>query len=65
MSHEHAVTALKNTTDVVFLKVAKPTNVLNDSFSAHEASGCEYHSWSLGGQGQAVSAEVQPGCEDA
>lgn len=43
MSHEHAVTALKNTTDVVYLKVAKPTNVfVNDTFSAPEISGCEY-----------------------
>lgn len=43
VSHEHAVTALKNTTDVVYLKVAKPTNVfMNDTFSAPELSGCEY-----------------------
>lgn len=43
VSHEHAVTALKNTTDVVYLKVAKPTNVFaNDSLSAPEVSGCEY-----------------------
>lgn len=43
VSHEHAVTALKNTTDVVYLKVAKPTNVfVSDTFSAPEISGCEY-----------------------
>eukprot|EP00066_Takifugu_rubripes_P029901 XP_011619167.1 PREDICTED: discs large homolog 1-like protein isoform X1 [Takifugu rubripes] len=37
VSHEHAVTALKNTTDVVYLKVAKPNNVfMNDSFPAPE-----------------------------
>lgn len=42
VSHEHAVTALKNTTDVVYLKVAKPTNVfVNDTFSAPELSSCE------------------------
>ncbi|XP_034039128.1 discs large homolog 1-like protein isoform X3 [Thalassophryne amazonica] len=34
VSHEHAVTALKNTPDVVYLKVAKPSSVLmNDSFA--------------------------------
>ncbi|XP_074506048.1 discs large homolog 1-like protein isoform X13 [Sebastes fasciatus] len=32
VSHEHAVTALKNTPDVVYLKVAKPNSVfMNDS----------------------------------
>ncbi|XP_077956160.1 discs large homolog 1-like protein isoform X26 [Gasterosteus aculeatus] len=34
VSHEHAVTALKNTPDVVYLKVAKPNSVfVNDSFA--------------------------------
>ncbi|KAM3605046.1 uncharacterized protein V6R79_019720 [Siganus canaliculatus] len=34
VSHESAVTALKNTPDVVYLKVAKPTSVfMNDSFA--------------------------------
>uniref|UniRef100_A0A3P8YSX6 Disks large homolog 1 n=1 Tax=Esox lucius TaxID=8010 RepID=A0A3P8YSX6_ESOLU len=34
VSHEDAVAALKNTTDVVYLKVAKPTSVfMNDSFA--------------------------------
>lgn len=43
VSHEHAVTALKNTTDVVYLKVAKPNNVfMNDSFSLPEITSCEY-----------------------
>ncbi|XP_073671051.1 discs large homolog 1-like protein isoform X6 [Paramisgurnus dabryanus] len=33
VTHEHAVTALKNTPDVVYLKVAKPNSVfMNDSF---------------------------------
>uniref|UniRef100_A0A3Q3VM90 Disks large homolog 1 n=1 Tax=Mola mola TaxID=94237 RepID=A0A3Q3VM90_MOLML len=33
VSHEHAVTALKNTPDVVYLKVAKPNSVfMNDGF---------------------------------
>ncbi|XP_077580995.1 discs large homolog 1-like protein isoform X11 [Stigmatopora nigra] len=31
VSHEHAVTALKNTPDVVYLKVAKPSNVFIDA----------------------------------
>lgn len=48
VSHEHAVTALKNTTDVVYLKVAKPNNVfMNDSFSAPEITSCEYCSSSV------------------
>ncbi|XP_057190059.1 discs large homolog 1-like protein isoform X13 [Triplophysa rosa] len=34
VTHEHAVTALKNTPDVVYLKVAKPNSVfINDSFA--------------------------------
>ncbi|XP_053507833.1 discs large homolog 1-like protein isoform X13 [Ictalurus furcatus] len=34
VTHENAVTALKNTTDVVYLKVAKPNSVfMNDSFA--------------------------------
>ncbi|XP_066508430.1 discs large homolog 1-like protein isoform X11 [Hoplias malabaricus] len=34
VTHEHAVTALKNTTDVVYLKVAKPNSVfMNDNFA--------------------------------
>ncbi|KAI1891579.1 hypothetical protein AGOR_G00145240 [Albula goreensis] len=34
VSHEEAVAALKNTSDVVYLKVAKPTSVfMNDSFA--------------------------------
>ncbi|XP_016364042.1 discs large homolog 1-like protein isoform X10 [Sinocyclocheilus rhinocerous] len=34
VTHEHAVTALKNTPDVVYLKVAKPNSVfMNDSFA--------------------------------
>ncbi|KAJ8418911.1 hypothetical protein AAFF_G00004100 [Aldrovandia affinis] len=34
VTHEDAVTALKNTSDVVYLKVAKPTSVfMNDSFA--------------------------------
>ncbi|XP_078790838.1 discs large homolog 1-like protein isoform X34 [Oryzias latipes] len=34
VSHEHAVTALKNTPDVVYLKVAKPNTVfMNDGFA--------------------------------
>lgn len=34
VTHEHAVTALKNTPDVVYLKVAKPNSVfMNDGFA--------------------------------
>lgn len=43
VSHEHAVTALKNTTDVVYLKVAKPSSVfMNDSFSPPDITSGEY-----------------------
>lgn len=42
MTHENAVTALKNTTDVVYLKVAKPNSVfMNDSFAPPDVTNCE------------------------
>lgn len=42
VSHEEAVTALKNTSDVVFLKVAKPTSVfMNDSYAPPDVTNCE------------------------
>ncbi|XP_034743241.1 discs large homolog 1-like protein [Etheostoma cragini] len=42
VSHEHAVTALKNTPDVVYLKVAKPNSVfMNDSFAPPDLTNCE------------------------
>nr|XP_061795676.1 disks large homolog 1-like isoform X3 [Nerophis lumbriciformis] len=37
VSHEHAVTALKNTPDVVYLKVAKPSNVFIDAANHSKA----------------------------
>uniref|UniRef100_A0A4W5RV30 PDZ domain-containing protein n=1 Tax=Hucho hucho TaxID=62062 RepID=A0A4W5RV30_9TELE len=43
VSHEDAVAALKNTPDVVYLKVAKPTSVfMNDSFAPPDITNCEY-----------------------
>ncbi len=37
-----AVTALKNTPDVVFLKVAKPTSVfMNDSYVPPDVTSCK------------------------
>ncbi|XP_055723656.1 disks large homolog 1-like isoform X7 [Salvelinus fontinalis] len=43
VSHEHAVTALKNTPDVVYLKVAKPNSVfMNDSFAPPDITNCEF-----------------------
>uniref|UniRef100_A0A674IYR1 PDZ domain-containing protein n=1 Tax=Terrapene triunguis TaxID=2587831 RepID=A0A674IYR1_9SAUR len=40
--HEDAVAALKNTYDVVYLKVAKPTNMyLNDSYAPPDITTCE------------------------
>uniref|UniRef100_A0A673VK19 Discs large MAGUK scaffold protein 1a n=1 Tax=Salmo trutta TaxID=8032 RepID=A0A673VK19_SALTR len=42
VSHEDAVEALKNTPDVVYLKVAKPTSVfMNDSFAPPDITNCE------------------------
>uniref|UniRef100_A0A4W5RV83 PDZ domain-containing protein n=1 Tax=Hucho hucho TaxID=62062 RepID=A0A4W5RV83_9TELE len=42
VSHEDAVAALKNTPDVVYLKVAKPTSVfMNDSFAPPDITNCE------------------------
>uniref|UniRef100_A0A8C7G941 Uncharacterized protein n=1 Tax=Oncorhynchus kisutch TaxID=8019 RepID=A0A8C7G941_ONCKI len=42
VSHEVAVEALKNTPDVVYLKVAKPTSVfMNDSFAPPDITNCE------------------------
>lgn len=39
--HEDAVAALKNTSDIVYLKVAKPTNVyLNDSYAPPDITTC-------------------------
>lgn len=43
VTHENAVTALKNTTDVVYLKVAKPNSVfMNDSFAPPDVTNCEW-----------------------
>uniref|UniRef100_A0A803J493 PDZ domain-containing protein n=1 Tax=Xenopus tropicalis TaxID=8364 RepID=A0A803J493_XENTR len=40
--HEDAVAALKNTSDIVYLKVAKPTNVyLNDSYAPPDITTCK------------------------
>uniref|UniRef100_A0A8C7G8T0 Uncharacterized protein n=1 Tax=Oncorhynchus kisutch TaxID=8019 RepID=A0A8C7G8T0_ONCKI len=42
VSHEVAVEALKNTPDVVYLKVAKPTSVfMNDSFAPPDITNCD------------------------
>ncbi|KAM9321771.1 discs large homolog 1-like protein isoform 17-T17 [Pholidichthys leucotaenia] len=42
VTHEHAVTALKNTPDVVYLKVAKPNSVfMSDSFAPPDLTNCE------------------------
>lgn len=40
--HEDAVAALKNTYDVVYLKVAKPSNAyLSDSYAPPDITTCE------------------------
>uniref|UniRef100_A0A3B3SP60 Disks large homolog 1 n=1 Tax=Paramormyrops kingsleyae TaxID=1676925 RepID=A0A3B3SP60_9TELE len=42
VSHEEAVAALKNTPDVVYLKVAKPTSVfMSDSFIPPDVTNCD------------------------
>lgn len=42
MSHEEAVAILKNTSDVVFLKVGKPTNVyLSDPYGPPDITHCK------------------------
>lgn len=42
VTHEHAVTALKNTTDVVYLKVSKANSVfLSDSLPPPDLTNCE------------------------
>ena len=43
VSHEEAVAALKNTPDVVYLKVAKPASLfLNDSYPPPDLTNCEW-----------------------
>ena len=42
VSHEEAVAILKNTSDVVYLKVGKPTNVyLSDPYGPPDITHCE------------------------
>uniref|UniRef100_A0A671RWG8 Disks large homolog 1 n=1 Tax=Sinocyclocheilus anshuiensis TaxID=1608454 RepID=A0A671RWG8_9TELE len=44
VTHEDAVAALKNTPEVVYLKVAKPTSVfMNDSYVPPDVTSCKYH----------------------
>lgn len=42
VTHEEAVTALKNTSDFVFLKVAKPTSMyMNDGYAPPDITNCK------------------------
>lgn len=42
VTHEDAVAALKNTPDVVYLKVAKPTSVfMNDGYVPPDVTSCK------------------------
>jgi hypothetical protein len=44
VSHEEAVAILKNTSDVVYLKVGKPTSVyLSDPYGPPDITHCEFH----------------------
>lgn len=43
VTHEEAVTALKNTSDFVYLKVAKPTSMfMNDSYAPPDITNCKF-----------------------
>jgi len=45
VSHEEAVVILKNTSDVVYVKVGKPTNVyLSDSYGPPDITHCKCNS---------------------
>ncbi|XP_037538380.1 disks large homolog 1 isoform X1 [Nematolebias whitei] len=64
VTHEHAVTALKNTPDVVYLKVAKPNSVLvNESFAPPDltSSYMENHISSSNFLGQTLPAPTSSG----
>nr|XP_046177044.1 discs large homolog 1-like protein isoform X14 [Oncorhynchus gorbuscha] len=67
VSHEHAVTALKNTPDVVYLKVAKPNSVfMNDSFAPPDITNSysqhmENHISPPSYLGQPLPPEAPPG----
>lgn len=42
VTHEEAVTALKNTSDFVYLKVAKPTSMyMNDGYAPPDITTCK------------------------
>lgn len=42
VTHEEAVTALKNTSDFVYLKVAKPTSMyMNDGYVPPDITNCK------------------------
>lgn len=50
VTHEEAVTALKNTSDFVYLKVAKPTSMfMNDSYAPPDITNCKFSfsSWHI------------------
>nr|XP_023699871.1 disks large homolog 1-like [Paramormyrops kingsleyae] len=60
VSHEEAVAALKNTPDVVYLKVAKPTSVfMSDSFIPPDVTNCEFP---LPASPRPLPALYPPGC---
>lgn len=47
VSHEEAVAILKNTSDVVYLKVGKPTNVyLSDPYGPPDITHCKSRAFS-------------------
>lgn len=48
VTHEEAVTALKNTSDFVYLKVAKPTSMyMNDGYAPPDITNCKSFCFNL------------------
>lgn len=47
VTHEEAVAILKNTSDVVYLKVGKPTTIyMTDPYGPPDITHCKYYAWS-------------------
>lgn len=46
VTHEEAVAILKNTSDVVYLKVGKPTTIyMTDPYGPPDITHCKYYAW--------------------
>lgn len=59
VSHEEAVAILKNTSDVVYLKVGKPTNVyLSDPYGPPDITHCKSSPFLLGSISHQLSSHL-------